>query len=235
MAIGNIDKIWVSIINEDSFEGIEINEELNEYIGVLGKHTNLIDCVFDDYEQYRDYEVECSIQARHGSIGTTKINTKEELIKYFKLDNINDLLKDETIINCELEDINGYEIIDYLNKLDILTFEMNNQYIEDDVYCLLFTTQYKDWDTYVSIDGEIYIDKTSIEIISDDRVEEEIYDIEEKLLPWLKSMKFNKNVEEESMKLLEEVYNDMSQISYGDKEQINITIEKLKKVKSYFK
>jgi hypothetical protein len=45
----------------------------------------MVDQIFHDYEAYRDYEVECSYYARHGSYGTKKLNTIHEIKEYFEI------------------------------------------------------------------------------------------------------------------------------------------------------
>ena len=92
--IGMKDKFWVSIYDCDAFSGIEVNKKLEKYIKLLeGNTTEVIDIIFDHYDEYRSYEVEYTSQARHGSNGTEEINTLEELKDYFSwVGNINEIL-----------------------------------------------------------------------------------------------------------------------------------------------
>jgi len=81
-----IDKIYLSISNSDNFQGLIIPKNFEEIIKIIVNHDqnyNIIDSIFDDYEKYRDYEVEYSHQARHGSNGSDKINTLDEILAYF--------------------------------------------------------------------------------------------------------------------------------------------------------
>lgn len=73
-------RLFVSLYSEDDFNGITIPMELSGVIDYLSLHTvEIIDEVFVDYDEYRDCEVEISSQARHGSRGTTDIDTIEDL------------------------------------------------------------------------------------------------------------------------------------------------------------
>jgi hypothetical protein len=73
--------IYVSIYDEDNFVGVSLPIEY-EY---LIENNNMVDQIFHDYEAYRDYEVEMSHYARHGSYGTKKLNTNDEIKEYFKI------------------------------------------------------------------------------------------------------------------------------------------------------
>jgi hypothetical protein len=73
--------IYISIYDEDNFVGVSLPIE---YKSLIENH-NMIDQLFEDYDLYRDYEVEVSQYARHGSIGTKKLETLEDIKKYFKI------------------------------------------------------------------------------------------------------------------------------------------------------
>jgi len=88
-------KLWVSTDNSDSFSGIEIDESMLNIIERIKdkyEEEDAIDCVFDDYKSYRNYEVEYASQARHGSDGTEIIETVEELKEYFSWLDLDDII-----------------------------------------------------------------------------------------------------------------------------------------------
>lgn len=81
-----IDKIYISICNSDNFQGLIIPKNFEYIIKTIinyDKKYNIISVVFDDYEKYRDYEVECSRYTKHGSSGSEKLNTLDEILDYF--------------------------------------------------------------------------------------------------------------------------------------------------------
>ena len=78
------ESIYISIYNSDNFQGLIIPKEFEYIIEVVENNSKyIIDSIFDDYETYRDYEVECASQARHGSRGSEKLNNKTGIINYF--------------------------------------------------------------------------------------------------------------------------------------------------------
>ncbi len=240
---------WVSLIDYDSFRGIEVHNDLKKFIDKIETITeDVIDEIFEDYETYRDCEVEYASQARHGSVGTETIRTLKELQDYFSyLDEFDEVFYEKKNIICELEDINGYEILDFLNKKikddDIelyaqTPFEFTYQELKKGEYFLYFSAYYNNWGEYQEItDNFLLITKKSIEISFneplDGNEDEDI--IEDLLKEWLSTHTFNNNVEEESMKIIKEVYDELPEISFGDVVGIDELIEKLKKAKTFFK
>ena len=80
------DKIYISTSNSDNFQGLIIPSKFEKIIKTIvnyDKNYDIIDSVYDNYEEYRDYEVEYSHQARHGSNGSEKLNTLDEILEYF--------------------------------------------------------------------------------------------------------------------------------------------------------
>lgn len=78
------ESIYISIFNCDNFQGLIVPKEFEYIIEVVENNSEyIIDSIFDDYESYRDYEVECASQARHGSSGSKNLNNKSEIINYF--------------------------------------------------------------------------------------------------------------------------------------------------------
>lgn len=80
-----MEKLYVSVYCEDCFRGISIKKELESIINNIKENTyNVIDEVFTDYNEYRDYEVEISHYAKDISMGTKEISNINELMEYFK-------------------------------------------------------------------------------------------------------------------------------------------------------
>ena len=79
------ERIYCSVMNYDEFQGFSVPKNMMYLIEYIQEKTgtDYIDNVFDDYDEYRDYEVECASQARHGSVGTEDIDSIEELREYF--------------------------------------------------------------------------------------------------------------------------------------------------------
>jgi hypothetical protein len=76
-------RLFVSLYSEDAFHGISIPYELKRIIEHLYNTPNIVDDMFEDYDEYRDYEVELASQARGGSDGTADVDTVEELKSIF--------------------------------------------------------------------------------------------------------------------------------------------------------
>jgi hypothetical protein len=103
-------RIYCSVMNYDQFVGFSIPKNLEYIIDFIKEKTDdeFIDQVFDDYDEYRDYEVECASQARHGSSGTTDIDTIEEFVKEYSwhINDNDDIKKFFENINIKEETIN---------------------------------------------------------------------------------------------------------------------------------
>ena len=81
-----IDKIYLSISNPDNFQGLIIPNKFEKIIETIVKYDikyDIIVGIYDEYDEYRDYEVKCSHYARHSSIGSDKLNTLDEILEYF--------------------------------------------------------------------------------------------------------------------------------------------------------
>jgi len=77
-------RLFVALYSEDAFMGITIPYELKEVIEYLHKNSrDTIDEIFDDYDEYRDCEVEMASYAKDGSDGTKDIDTIDDLISIF--------------------------------------------------------------------------------------------------------------------------------------------------------
>ena len=149
-----------------------------------------------------------------------------------------------------LKEINGNEIIDYLNSLsdddheelfDIscrgpYTFEKQN--FTKDKYTLTFSAYYNNWGTDQEIsDNNIYITKDKIwlgleEPFDSDESSDVLGDI---LTKWLKVHKFGTDNREKYDVLIEESRDKLSSIGYGDAYIIDDVIKKLTKAKTLIK
>ncbi len=90
------ERIYCSVMDYDQFTGFSVPNSMKHVIDFIKETTgdDFIDLVFEDYDEYRDYEVECASQARDGSAGTEDFDTPEELWKeYNSTINKNEKLK----------------------------------------------------------------------------------------------------------------------------------------------
>ena len=77
-------KAYASLYSEDSFEGISVPFELKSLLEEIMNDTeDLITDVFDNYEDYKDNEVEMSHYTKDGSNGTVDINSVGDFKKWF--------------------------------------------------------------------------------------------------------------------------------------------------------
>ena len=146
----------------------------------------------------------------------------------------------------ELKDINGHEIIAYLNEKSSINLVFESQRFrdreDDPVYQLYFETIYNNWGTDQPITGNcIYIDKTDVWVGMDEPFdggyeEEELEDL---LKAWLPTHTFTNNTKELYTNLMQDIQDDMVLIYEPDPEttpaNIDEIIEKLQKAKSYIK
>lgn len=148
------------------------------------------------------------------------------------------------------KEINGNEIIDFLNKetennddlcdISIVpgSFVFEEQEVEGNKYKLYFTGSYNNWGTHQDIEGNILtIDKDGVRFSLDEPFEGDGTDeaLEEVLEKWLKNHKFSNNSEEEFMSLMREVYEKLPEISFTCKKDMQKVIDKLVKAKTYMK
>jgi hypothetical protein len=78
-------RIFVALYSEDEFCGISIPIKMQGIIEYIGAHCDdTIDEWFDDYDEYRDFEVEMSHYAKDGSAGTIDVESVDELKELFK-------------------------------------------------------------------------------------------------------------------------------------------------------
>jgi len=152
----------------------------------------------------------------------------------------------------KLYEINGYEIIEFLNSL----FEDTNLDLQDDYnicppcifesqeiiegkYSLIFSAYYNNWGTHQLIDGNeiIITEDLSISIVLDEAFEGTSLEnkLEVLINKFIISHKFNQNVSDEYNCIIAEVRDDLIKISYNDKELLSNIIEKLTRAKTLMK
>lgn len=149
-----------------------------------------------------------------------------------------------------LEEINGNEIIDFLNKkssdddfdnVSIIreSYVYENQLIKNDTYILSFTGSFNNWGTDQEIfDNEIKISKNGgIRVWLNEPFEGDGSGevLEEALTAWLLTHEFNKNPEEEFNSIIENVYDRFSSVTITNKAFLESIIEDLIKAKTYIK
>lgn len=147
-----------------------------------------------------------------------------------------------------LVDINGNEIIDFLNTLELDdssikngSFVFEEQKIKDGVYCLEFTADFNNWGTNLPIYGNVLKIEENGEFYfwleepfdgdgTDDKLSED-------LGPWLKSHQFKGNVDmkEEFFTIMDNCEILLSKASFEDKETIDKVIGLLTKARTYQK
>jgi len=151
-----------------------------------------------------------------------------------------------------LKEINGNEIIDYLNSLsdddheELFDVSCTPPYIfeeqkiiDDEEYRLTFSAYFNNWgtdqlitDNYIRIfkDGDVIFE---LEEPFDSDSSSDV--LEELLKKWLKVHKFGTDNREKYDALIEESRVKLSNIGYGDVDIINDIIEKLTKAKTFIK
>lgn len=158
-------------------------------------------------------------------------------------------------MNTKLEDINGYEIIDFLNKItsednddldDIsivggsFTFDSQEINKKTEEYRLDFSADFNNWSTHQKIEGNyIKISKNKIIFCLEEPFEGDGTDeiLEDAVSNWIENHEFQSilHTEEKFNKILENVYRDISELSIIDKDKIQSIIDNLIKAKTYMK
>ena len=114
-------RIYCSIVNYDEFQGISVPKDMEKLIDFVNENTTeFFDLITDDYDEYRDWEVEVASQARDGSSGTEDLNTPqkfkerfprifvdEKIKKYFD-ENYTDVIEEKIITPTQSHGITGW-------------------------------------------------------------------------------------------------------------------------------
>jgi hypothetical protein len=154
----------------------------------------------------------------------------------------------------DLKEINGNEIIDFLNNLseddnDVVeniyivegTYKFVKQEIKDDKYMLEFTAGFNNWGTVQEIDDN----RIKISIKNNEFVVEcwpnEPFDgdgsaeiIDELLMEWLKNHKFvdSSSTLSNFNEIIENAQKNLSELKFDDKKKLQSIIDKLNKAKT---
>lgn len=77
-------RAYAALYSEDSFQGISVPFQMLDVLKkIMDETEDIITDVFEDYEEYRDEEVEMSHYAKDGSDGCTDMDSVEEFKKWF--------------------------------------------------------------------------------------------------------------------------------------------------------
>lgn len=153
-------------------------------------------------------------------------------------------------MDLNLEEINGNEIIDFLNKetrdndelCDISissgSFVFEEQKIKDGTYTLYFTASFNNWGTEQDIpENAIYITKDKVWLSLGEPFEGDGSDdaLEEVLSKWLETHKFDNVYEEKFYALIKDAYEQLPNISVGSNKEMQKVIDTLVKAQTYIK
>lgn len=149
-----------------------------------------------------------------------------------------------------LKEINGSEIIDFLNKetrdnddlCDISissgSFVFEEQKVKEGKYTLYFTASYNNWGTEQDITrNALYITKDRVWFSLGEPFEGDGTDdaLEEVLSKWLKTHKFDIFLEEKFYALLSDAHEQLPCISIESKKELQKIIDTLVKAQTYMK
>jgi hypothetical protein len=153
-------------------------------------------------------------------------------------------------MEINLKEINGNEIIDFLNKeskdnddlCDISpspgSFVFESQEFKGSRYTLRFTASFNNWGTDQDIPGNaVHITKDKVWFSLGEPFEGDGSDdaLEEVLSKWLKTHKFDSNSEEKFDSILRDVYEQLPGISFESKKELQKIIDTLVKAQTYMK
>lgn len=151
------------------------------------------------------------------------------------------------IIVKDLESINGYEIIEFMNteKVDDALcdvslsgpFEFVSQRMWNGAYELEFKSFFNNWGTDMDEYNTIRIKRDNLTVSCGEAHEGDGSDeeLEEVLNEWIVNHKFDNDPESKFRSTMKEVYDRLPEISFNDKERLQELIDKLVKAKTYMK
>lgn len=138
-----------------------------------------------------------------------------------------------------LNEINGNEIINFLNDTDLdgRPYRFEEQEVVGDTYFLTFTAQYNNWGTNQDEEGTITIKYGTVQSMLGGGFEGGGIDddIEEELTEWLKTHTFNKDPRGEFNEILSKAFNLLGYVRFQDKSDLEQVIKLLNKAKTYMK
>jgi len=151
----------------------------------------------------------------------------------------------------DIKEINGHEILDFLNHklkeqddklVDVSiceTLELTEQEFSEEKYILTFSGYFNNWGTYQLIeDNYLIIDKdcsVSFELnepFDGDGSNESLAEI---VSEWIKDFEFDVFTEEKFYLEMENVYEQLPQISFESKNEMDKIITDLERIKTYMK
>ena len=148
------------------------------------------------------------------------------------------------------KEINGNEIIDFLNKASMNdkkmthismssnSFVFEDQEVDGDTYKLYFTASFNNWGTDQEIvSNEIKINKKGVNVYLGEPFEGDGTDetLEEVLEKWLETHTFDIFSEEKFYALLSHAHEQLPCISIENKKELQDIIDTLVKAKTYMK
>jgi hypothetical protein len=151
-------------------------------------------------------------------------------------------------MEINIKNINGNEILDYLNDLDFddldneiycqKPFIFETQKINGEQYKLTFSTYFNNWGTDQLIeDNRINITKDSIQVSLNEPFDGDGSSeaLEEALTKWLSTHEFSTDYKEEFKFLIEESSDLLIKCQYGDLDILEDVIKKITKAKTLIK
>ena len=148
------------------------------------------------------------------------------------------------------KEINGNEIIDFLNKetrdnddlCDISpspdSFIFESQELKGNKYTLRFTASFNNWGTDQDIPGNaVHITKDKVWLSLEEPFEGDGTDrkLSEVLTKWLKTHEFDSFSEEKFYSILSDAYEQLPGISFESKKELQKIIDTLVKAQTYMK
>jgi hypothetical protein len=150
----------------------------------------------------------------------------------------------------DLKEINGNEIIDFLNKesmnnknlthisMSLGSFVFEEQKVKDEKYTLYFTASYNNWGTEQDITrNALYITKDEVWFSLCEPFEGDGTDdaLQEVLSKWLDTHKFDEMYEERFYAILSHAHEQLPGISFESKKELQEVIDTLVKAQTYMK
>lgn len=178
-----------------------------------------------------------------GIIQEYKEMKKEEAIEAEKAK------KAEATSSLNLENINGREILEFLNEqidknddlcdISLSTpLEFEEQSVNKETYFLSFTSYFNNWGEDQAIEGnEIQIDKNGVKVLVGEPFEGDGSDeeLEKVLSEWIKTHEFAKDSKVKFNEIIYSAFKKLEKMQFEDKKSIDETIEELKNAKTYQK
>jgi len=150
--------------------------------------------------------------------------------------------------SLNLESINGYEIIDFLNQaiqddeelcdVSIVEFKFEGQEINKKGYSLNFTGVFNNWSTYQDYPGQkLLINKDGINFNLYDPFDGDgsDYMLEIALRDWIKTHKFSTDYKDKFDGVIDRAFKKIGLLGFKDKDKLDEVIKLLNDAKTYMK